>query len=119
MNMERKKWLEELSELSETPEMREVERKWTERMNNPLKVEGYTLKCICGACPEAYEVFDNDGNQVGYLRLRHGWFRADYPEANGEIVYESNPRGDGVFDEDERMEELTKAVRALAERSRA
>lgn len=116
MNMEKKNWLEELADLSETPEMREVERKWVERMNNPFEVEGYTLKCICGACPEAYEVFDHDGNQVGYLRLRHGWFRADYPVANGEIVYESRPKGDGIFDEDERMDEITKAVRALDER---
>lgn len=111
--------LDKLTELFDTPEMREIEKKWEDRMNNPIEVEGYTLKCICGACPEAYNVFDVEGKQVGYLRLRHGWFRADYPEANGEIVYESNPRGDGVFDEDERMEELTKAVRALAERSRA
>lgn len=117
MTMEKKNWLEKIDELSETPEMREVERKWVERMNNPLKVEGYTLKCVCGACPEAYDVFDEEGSQVGYLRLRHGWFRADYPVANGEIVYESRPNGDGVFEEGERMEEITKAVRAIRERS--
>lgn len=116
--MEKKNWLDELAELSETPEMREVDRKWTERMNNPLEVDGYTLKCICGACPEAYEVFDSKGNQVGYLRLRHGWFRADYPVANGEIVYESHPKGDGIFDEGERMDELARAVMALKARSK-
>lgn len=114
--MEKKNWLDKIAELSETPEMRRVEREWTERMSKPFKVEGCTLKCVCGACPEAYEVFDAEGEQVGYLRLRHGWFRADYPFANGEIVYESRPKGDGIFDEGERMEELAKAVRALNER---
>lgn len=29
----------------------------------------------CSACPEQYDVFDSDGNEVGYVRLRHGFFR--------------------------------------------
>jgi hypothetical protein len=114
--VENKRFVDELNQLSDTPEMRKIEDDWAFRMSNPVRIDGFVLRCICGACPEAYEVFDAEGNQVGYLRLRRGWFRADYPKANGEIVYESRPKGDGVFDDEERMEELTKAVRALKER---
>ncbi|NBT75145.1 hypothetical protein EBZ80_18315 [bacterium] len=65
------------------------------------------------ACPEQYDVFDAHGEMAGYLRLRHGYFRADYPDCGGETVYTSNTKGDGLFDDDERMPELTKAVAAL------
>lgn len=83
------------------------------------EIDGFKLVCTCPACPEQYEVFTQAGEQIGYLRLRHGWFRADYPRCGGETVYESNPKGDGIFDDDERLSELTKAVRALAHRHAA
>lgn len=74
----------------------------------------YRLICTCGACPEQYDVFDEETKQqVGYLRLRHGYFRADMDSCGGETVYESQPNGDGIFDDDERLPELTKAVAAL------
>lgn len=47
---------------------------------------------------------------VGYLRLRHGHFRAEAPEFGGETVYEAWPEGDGIFDEDERIYRLTTAI---------
>ena len=78
-----------------------------------LELNGYKLTCTCPACPEQYEVFDAAGNQVGYLRLRHGWFRADTPECGAETVYESRPKGDGMFDDDERIPEITKALEAI------
>ena len=53
------------------------------------------------ACPEQYEAFDEEGNQVGYLRLRNGRFRVDFPEHGQETIYEAHPKGDGVFQEDE------------------
>ena len=31
----------------------------------------------CGACPEQYDAFIGE-EQVGYLRLRHGYFRWQY-----------------------------------------
>lgn len=39
----------------------------------------------CGACPEQYGVFLGS-EQIGYVRLRHGAFRVDYPDCGGEVV---------------------------------
>lgn len=80
-------------------------------------IEGHRLICTCSACPEQYEVFyDATKQHIGYLRLRHGHFRADYPDCGGDTVYDVHTKGDGVFDDDERMEHLTNAVRALSRR---
>lgn len=81
------------------------------------EILGYQLTCTCCACPEQYDVFDKDGKQVGYLRLRNGYFRADFPDCGGETVYEADTLGDGVFDDEERLPELTKAVAALQARA--
>lgn len=70
------------------------------------------LKLTCGACPEQYDAF-LDGKQVGYLRLRHGEFRVDYPECGGETIYRASPKGDGAFDSDERDYYLRFAVDAI------
>lgn len=66
----------------------------------------------CGACPEQYEAFIGD-KQVGYLRLRHGWFRVDFPCVHGEIIYEAEPKGDGCFYDDEREFFLEQAKKAI------
>lgn len=65
-----------------------------------------------GACPEQYDVF-KDGKQVAYYRLRHGEFRADYPDCDGETIYEAQPQGDGIFDANERLFYLAKAMRQV------
>lgn len=79
-----------------------------------IVIDGCRLIKTSLACPEQYDVFDEDTKQqVGYLRLRGGYFRADVPECGGETVYESNPAGDGMFDDEERMPELTKAITAI------
>lgn len=79
------------------------------------EIMGYELIETCGACPEQYDVYMN-GRQVGYLRLRHGCFYADYPNTGGEEVYRAYPKGDGIFESDERDYYLTKAVMAIHER---
>ena len=76
------------------------------------RILGYDLVMTCGACPEQYDVF-LDGKEVGYLRLRHGHFRADYPNVNGNTVYQSSTYGDGIFEDRERMFQLTKAIQAI------
>lgn len=74
---------------------------------------GWTLVQTSFACPEQYNVYDSEENSVGYLRLRHGYFRADYPECGGETVYEANTIGGGVFDEEERDFQISSALKAL------
>lgn len=54
----------------------------------------------CAACPEQYDVYEGD-DLVGYVRLRHGYLRAD---CHGEPIYDSVVKGDGCFyDEHERQ----------------
>jgi hypothetical protein len=73
------------------------------------------LVLTCGACPEQYDAFLGE-RKVGYLRLRHGAFRVDFPECGGETIYEANPNGDGIFDKDERDYYLRFAVAAILRR---
>lgn len=79
-------------------------------------ISGYRLICTCSACPEQYDVFDDStGLQVAYFRLRHGYFRADLYEAGGPEVYSENTIGDGMFTDNERLEQLKNAVNAVKE----
>jgi hypothetical protein len=75
-----------------------------EEMNNitrELTINGLRFVMTCFACPEQYDVFDRSGKQVGYVRLRHGELRCDYPDCGSELIYEADPVGDGCFDSDE------------------
>ena len=65
------------------------------------------------AFPEQYEAFDESGNQVGYLRLRHSWFRVDYPKNGGATIYEAHSKGDGIFEDDERGFFLQEAYNSI------
>lgn len=67
------------------------------------------LKQTCGACPEQYDVFIDD-ICLGYMRLRHGHFYAQY---RGTDVFEGYPKGDGVFEWDERTSWLNRACQAI------
>jgi len=66
----------------------------------------------CGACPEQYDAYWQ-GRQVGYLRLRHGEFRVDYPHCGDRTIYTAEPEGDGLFMPDERERYLTAAKEAI------
>lgn len=77
------------------------------------RIRGYRLVCTSTACPEQYDVVFPDGRTAGYLRLRHGSFRADVPYCGGDTVYSSYTKGDGVFEDDERLSELENAVAAI------
>lgn len=59
----------------------------------------FKLVQTCGACPEQYDVYlkDQPDQMVGYLRLRHGYFRAEHM---GQVVYDAYTKGDGIFEED-------------------
>lgn len=78
-----------------------------------FNIDGATVQLTCSWCPEQYDVYKGK-HRIGYLRLRHGWFRADYPDCGGDTVYEAQPVGDGAFiDAAERERHLRAAVRAL------
>jgi hypothetical protein len=62
------------------------------------------------SCPEQYDVY-LDNKLVGYLRLRHGYFRAECPK--GQIVHVAYPDGDGRFTEGERDVHLKAALVAI------
>lgn len=80
-----------------------------------ILIHGYHLQQTCCACPEQYDVFDNNDKQVAYLRLRHGHFRANVPDVGGVEVYSADPEGDGCFLEHERVKYLTDAIHAVQE----
>ncbi len=80
-----------------------------------LKIKDVILVETCGACPEQYDAYIEE-HQIGYLRLRHGYFKTLYLSDSEEIVYEANTKGDGLFDWDEREDHLTKAKEALLTR---
>lgn len=87
----------------------------TDKMwEKPIMIHGYRLEKTCSACPEQYDVFAND-QQVAYFRLRHGHFYAACPDVGGDIVYEADPKGDGLFDDEERVKYLTEAILAVQE----
>ena len=79
-----------------------------------LSINGYKLILECRAFPEAYDVFI-DNKEIGYLRLRHGYFKAIYylKDEDGEAVYDAEPKGDGEFDDDEREYYLNKAIEEI------
>jgi hypothetical protein len=66
----------------------------------------------CGACPEQYDALI-DGEVVGYLRLRHGYFTVECPDVGGESVYEAETEGDGLFEGHEREKHLDAAKAAI------
>lgn len=78
----------------------------------PLMIHGYRLERTCHACPEQYDVYAGE-ELVSYFRLRHGSFYAACPDVGGEVVYEAEPKGDGIFDSDERVKYLTEAILAV------
>jgi len=76
----------------------------------------YTYRCVmsCPVCPEQWDVFI-DEHTVGYLRLRHGYFQARFPDYLGECVYETSKIfGDGTFyNRQERMREMKRAIKFI------
>jgi hypothetical protein len=80
-----------------------------------VKQDEIKLEQTCGACPEQYDAFYN-GERVGYLHLRHGHFRVEYPDCGGETVFEAHPNADGIFEPDERQQYLDQACGAIFER---
>ena len=54
-----------------------------------IKISGFNFVQTSKSYPEAYDVFDRNGNQVGYVSLRWGCLSCRDQNANGERIYES------------------------------
>ena len=68
-----------------------------------MNIKGLYFDCTCGACPEQYDVYDSEGKQVAYVRLRWGILHCNYPDVDGERIYITDI-GDGFtgcFESDE------------------
>ena len=52
----------------------------------------------CYASPEQYDVYRANGELCGYVRLRWGALRADYPNVEGDSI---NDDFKGMFEDDE------------------
>jgi hypothetical protein len=77
----------------------------------------YKLELTCFMCPEQWDVY-RDCIKVGYIRLRHGDLRVDYPDCGGKTLldFSSGAYGDGAFDTEElRNIYLLKLVKAIDE----
>ena len=79
---------------------------------------GFVLVQTSACCPEQYDVYSN-GEVIGFLRLRNGYFTVECPDCGGELVYEALPLGDGMFFDNERDHFLDEAMKAIREWWRA
>ena len=80
-----------------------------------MEADKIRLDKTCDACPEQYDAFDESGRLIGYLRLRHGYFTVQCPDAGGDLVYSAEPEGDGIFGDIERDIYLLAAKKAIAD----
>ena len=85
------------------------------KQQGKFEMLGFKLVLTCSCVPEQYDVFNQEGEQVAYLRLRSTHFDCHIPDASGEIIYSSSPDGYGIFEEYERERYLTEALQAVAE----
>ena len=81
-------------------------------------INGLEFRMTCIACPEQYDVFDEEGIQVAYIRLRYGYLSVDIPDCDGETIYthEFDDKWKGVFDnEEERFNYLYDIAKIIKE----
>lgn len=84
-----------------------------------MKIKGLNFVCTCSICPEQYDVYDYKGEHVGYVRLRWGELRCDYPDVLEETIYHASI-GDGFTgefeNEGQRMEYLNEIADKILEK---
>lgn len=66
-------------------------------------IKGLNFLLTCSVCPEQYDVGNEKGDIVGYVRLRHGELTCSYPYVGGETIYLHyfDDNWMGRFDDDE------------------
>lgn len=52
-----------------------------------MNIKGLNFEMTCSMCPEQYDVYDSNGKQVGYVRLRWGLLSCTYPDVDGKMIY--------------------------------
>jgi hypothetical protein len=79
-----------------------------------MVIDGLEFELTCVACPEQYDVFDENHKQVGYVRLRFGNLTCDYPDYRGDEIYhhefEEEDGFKGSFDDDNERNEFLKTI---------
>lgn len=74
-------------------------------------IKGLTFIKTCTCCPEQYNIKDNKGNQIGYIRLRWGELTCKYPDVGGEIIYCDNvDNAFGCFEYEEQRKEYLNII---------
>ena len=71
-----------------------------------MTIKGLHFLLTCSACPEQYDVEDQHGNSCGYIRLRHGELRCDYPYIGCETIYFDDEWMGSFDDNEQRMKYL-------------
>jgi hypothetical protein len=61
-----------------------------------LLVRGLKFVLTCRMCPEQYDVFDKNNVKIGYVHLRHGHLRCDYPDVGEKTIYSHDMGDDAV-----------------------
>ena len=72
-----------------------------------MKIKGLGFVKTCDEYPEQYDVYDYRNRIVGYVKLRWGHLKCEYPDVGGKVIY-STSIGDelvGAF-ENEKQREL-------------
>lgn len=66
-------------------------------------INGLKFVQTCGACPEQYNVYNENHNIVGCVRLRWGRLSCKYPNVWGEEIYSASvgDKWTGYFDSQE------------------
>lgn len=66
----------------------------------------------CSGSPEQYDVYDENNNQVAYVRLRWGYLRVDCPDYGCETIYEHefSDGFKGCFDDEQERSKYMKRI---------
>lgn len=81
-----------------------------------MQIGGFDFVQTSSGCPEQYDVFDKNGNQVCYVRLRWGSLTARCPDVDGVYIYSAGIGDDlaGSFKSDyQRKLHLMKIAKRL------
>lgn len=80
-----------------------------------LEIKGFRLVMTCDCFPEQYDVLDNHGDIVGYIRIRHCGCEMHAPDVDGPCIFDCDIMGLWGLTKEERLPVLTRAIDSLIE----